>query len=563
MGFLPALLPTLVSLCSRGRQRVITSSLACCCLAGGVQAFDDELQPLGPEVVVNENLSFTQRWGKVAMDPDGTRFAVAWSTVVFHDISLRFFEGDGTPSSSELLANEVFQANDQDEPMVAMDGAGNLFVCWTDRDGSDGDGIGTFGRVYDAAGQPLGPDFQINQTWMESQWEPMPKALPGGGWVVAFNGDNDGEAYLRFMTVDGTPTTGDVNINTFHNNGQTEAECAVSADGVVLTIYSDFGGNVAPGTFTNLLARRFNTNGLALDPLEFVVNDSTLPFDQLEPRMAASKLPSGQGVFIIVWEDRGNDGDGDSVWARRYNTAGQALGPEWQVNVTTSGDQKLPEVAADHVGNFVVAWEDWSTGSARIVARCYDAAGQSLGGEFVVSGSLVGNYERPQVAMDSSGESVLIVYSGPGSTGSPTPPQDKDIYLRRFSRPALTLLNAPDVGSTFFLDLNLPGSAGDVFAVGASLGSSGIALPDGRTWGLDVDPLFDHALQFPNSGLPFMGFQGVVPPSGKTTVAVVVPPNAILIGLPIQFAGLTLDAAQPGLLNQLRVVTRTLTVTLQ
>jgi len=544
-------------------RRTLVSLLGVCLLAGAARPLSDGLTPLGPEVVVNENLSFTQRWGKVAMDPIGDRFALAWSTVVFHDISLRFFDLEGTPTSAELLANEFFQIKDQDEPMIAMDEFGNAFVCWTDRDSNDGDGIGVFGRVYDSAGQPMGPDFPISLTWMESQWEPMPKPLPGGGWVVAFNGDDDGEAYMRFMTVDGTPTSGDVNINTYHNNGQTEAEVDVSADGIVLTIYSDFGGNVMAGTATNLLARRFNTNGVALDPLEFVVNDSTLPFDQLEPRMAVSKLPAGQGVFIIVWEDRGNDGDGDGIWARRYDTTGQPLGPEWQVNVTTAGDQKLPEVAADHVGNFVVAWEDWSTGSARILARCYDANGASLGGEIVVSQGVPGIYERPQVAIDPSGETILFTYSGPGLTGNPAPAQDKDIYLRRYARPSLSLVDPPVIGGTFQLDLDLPGSAGHYYLVGASLGTSGIALPDGRQWGLSLDTLFDHSLLYPSTGLPFLGFQGLLPPTAEATVAVVVPPNPALIGLPLHFAGLTLDLSQFGLLKQLRHVTRTLTVTLQ
>jgi hypothetical protein len=333
-----------------------------CGLCTSARALSDGLVPVGPEAFVNEDLPWNQRWGKVAIAPDASRIAVAWSTVVFHDISLRFFDADGTPTSSELLVNELFEDEDQDEPMVEMDAAGNLFVCWSDRDGSDGDGMGVFGRVYDASGVPMGPDFQISAAFTDSQWEPMPKALPGGGWVVAFNGDNDGEAYIRFLTVDGTPTSGDVSINTFNNNGQTEAECAVSADGIVLAVFSDFGGNVVPFTQTNVFGRRFNVAGVALDPLEFLVNDSVLPFDQLEPRMAASKLPSGQGVFVIVWEDWGNDGDGAGIWARRYNTQGQAIGAEFQVNQTTAADQKLPEVAVDHVGNFIVTWEDRSTG---------------------------------------------------------------------------------------------------------------------------------------------------------------------------------------------------------
>jgi hypothetical protein len=197
------------------------------------------------------------------------------------------------------------------------------------------------------------------------------------------------------------------------------------------------------------------------------------------------------------------------------------------------------------------------------VARCYDADGVALGNEFVVSGALVGDYERPQVAMDPSGESVVFVYGGPGWTGNPTPGQDNDIYMRRYSRPALTLLNTPSTGGTFFMDLELPGGAGDFYILGASFGTSGIALPDGRSWGLDLDVLFNHSLLFPNTGFPFLGFQGFLPSGAQASVAVVVPSNPALIGLPLQFAAISLDLSVFGLGNQLRHVTRTLTVTLQ
>lgn len=540
---------------------LVALALASDAAAGDPLVFD------GAETTTVVQQGWEQRWGKVAVDPRDGSFVCVWSTVVGHNLKLRWHTPDGAPVGGELLVNETLNAGRQDEPMAAFDDAGNLFVCWSDREGHDGFQMGVFGRVFGPDRQPLGPEFQISEAWQQSQWEPMPEALPGGGWVVAFNGDDDGEAYLRFLDTDGTPRTGDVSINTFDNNGQTEAEVAVSRDGVVLAVYADFGANVQAGTGTNLLARRFTLAGVALDPLEWVVNDGTLPFDQLEPRLAASRLPSGQGVFVMVWEDWGHDGDGAGIFARWYSTGGVPLGPEFQVNTSTAGDQRLPEVAVDHVGNTVITWEDNSTTEPRIVARAYGGGGAPLTGEVVVSGSegAAGKgYSRPQVAVDPQGEHWVLAYGGPGATDAPSFEQDRDVWLRRAPRPILDQLTAAATGSTAQLALDMPGAAGDFYLVGAALsGLVGLPLPDGRVLPLDLDPLFQQALLFPDNGLPFLAFQGVLGLPAETTVGLVIPPNPNLIGLPLRVAALSADLGLPGLANQLRHVSHPRTITIE
>jgi hypothetical protein len=59
--------------------------------------------------------------------------------------------------------------------------------------------------------------------------------------------------------------------------------------------------------------------------------------------------------FVIAWQ--GFDGDFDGIFARRYRRTGAALGSVLQVNTYTAGLQRLPSVAADAPGKFVVVWE--------------------------------------------------------------------------------------------------------------------------------------------------------------------------------------------------------------
>ena len=52
----------------------------------------------------------------------------------------------------------------------------------------------------------------------------------------------------------------------------------------------------------------------------------------------------------------GQDGSGYGVYAQRYNAGGRRPGGEFRVNTYTTSDQRLPAVAMDADGDFVVAW---------------------------------------------------------------------------------------------------------------------------------------------------------------------------------------------------------------
>jgi hypothetical protein len=104
-------------------------------------------------------------------------------------------------------------------------------------------------------------------------------------------------------------------------------------------------------------------------------------------------------------------------------------------------DQNFPpnepaytSVAADDAGNFVVAWDGWDitqNPSAVIRARRFNAAGEPLGDEFLVSmpgqsgGGPAFSAGGVAVAMDADGDFVVVYRSATGISTS-------DIYLRRF-----------------------------------------------------------------------------------------------------------------------------------
>ena len=84
------------------------------------------------------------------------------------------------------------------------------------------------------------------------------------------------------------------------------------------------------------------------------------------------------GNFIVVWQSQYQDGDGDGIFAQRFDSAGVKQGDEFQVNVTSAGNQRTPVVTAHAAGNFVVVWNSYYTGAeyaADIFARRFDTSG--------------------------------------------------------------------------------------------------------------------------------------------------------------------------------------------
>jgi hypothetical protein len=86
-------------------------------------------------------------------------------------------------------------------------------------------------------------------------------------------------------------------------------------------------------------------------------------------------------------------------------------GAETLVNQTTAGTQKTADIsgkqiASDSSGNFVVIWEDTSSGTSEVFARKFAADGTALTAEFQVSAATGNGHDTPTVAMDANGAFV-------------------------------------------------------------------------------------------------------------------------------------------------------------
>ncbi|MGV2333392.1 MAG UNVERIFIED_CONTAM: hypothetical protein LVR18_04425 [Planctomycetaceae bacterium] len=148
---------------------------------------------------------------------------------------------------------------------------------------------------------------------------------------------------------------------------------------------------------------------------------------------ASQSLPAvamdADGDYVVTWRSNGQDGSGYGVYAQRYNAAGNRQGSDFRVNSTITGNQLNPALAMNSSGDFVIVWmSDAQDGSSYdIYARQYNSGGVAQGSEFRVNTTVAHSQRNPAVAMDADGDFVVTWMSN-GQDGS-----GYGIYARQYN----------------------------------------------------------------------------------------------------------------------------------
>jgi hypothetical protein len=148
---------------------------------------------------------------------------------------------------------------------------------------------------------------------------------------------------------------------------------------------------------------------------EFRVNSYTTN-TQGYPSVAA--VPSGG--FVVVWQSAYQDGSNYGVFGQRYDGSGAALGAEFRVNAYTTGHQRSASVAVDGSGNFVVVWTGVGQYGGGVIGQRYASAGAPLGLEFRVNTYTGGVLADPAAAADGLGNFVVVWSRGAPGGGGPS-----------------------------------------------------------------------------------------------------------------------------------------------
>jgi Ca2+-binding RTX toxin-like protein len=123
---------------------------------------------------------------------------------------------------------------------------------------------------------------------------------------------------------------------------------------------------------------------------------------------AVTGLPDGG--FVATWWTAG-------IHGQRYDADGDAVGAAFRVSSGSDSNQRCPSVAALPEGGFLVTWSSLQEdGTGGTYARQYDAAGNAVDGQFLVSaGSVAGHFGQDVIALDS-GKAIVTWVGDDGSS---------------------------------------------------------------------------------------------------------------------------------------------------
>ncbi|MEO8276556.1 MAG: hypothetical protein ABI639_10065 [Thermoanaerobaculia bacterium] len=216
-----------------------------------------------------------------------------------------------------------------------------------------------------------------------------------------------------------SPNGGEFQVNTYTTGDQESAAAASDAQGNFVITWTSFGSPGADTSVSSVQARRYRRTGSPLGA-QFQVNTYTMGSQNFS---AVASDP--QGNFVIVWQSSswsGPDVGSYSILGQRFDSSGNAVGVEFQVNTYTTDDQRFPKVASDAAGNFVVAWQSLGSGgtdtsSFSIHARRFDANGAPISNELQVNTYTTSEQSAPGVASDALGNFV-VTWESYGSAGA-------------------------------------------------------------------------------------------------------------------------------------------------
>lgn len=317
------------------------------------------------------------------------------------------------PQGVEFQVN-TRTANDQRNPSIATDADGNFVVVWESRNEPEllSD---VYGQRFTAEGVRVGEEFQVNSR--TSYWEGIPSVAmtPTGGFVVAWlsNGPDWAGRGIYVRRYSASGTA--LGTEVLVNTYRSSYHNAPS---VGVNADGDFvvaWHSFQDGSSDGVYAQRYNTAGDRVG-VEFQVNEFTST-QQGYP----SVMVGPSKAFVIVWTSNGGqDGSGSGIYMRRYNAAGDRVGGEDRVNTNVRGGQAYSSAAMDAGGAFVVAWTSYGgqDGSdAGVYAQQYSATGTPEGSEFRVNTHTISDQSYPAVAMDAVGRFV-VAWTSAGQDGS-------------------------------------------------------------------------------------------------------------------------------------------------
>ncbi len=253
----------------------------------------------------------------------------------------------------------------------------------------------------------------------------------------------------------GVPYNHEFQVNTYIEDDQGLPVCTSLPDGrIVITWYDRYRDGSDKGIFARILDISENIFGE-----EFLVNTYTANH-QCKPTVAS--FPDNK--FIVSWHSQYQDNSGYGVYAQKYESNGEKLGKEFQVNSYIINNQAYPSILCFADSRFLISWESHSQDGSvyGVYAQMFDENANKIGYEFQVNSHWESYQFRHSVATLPNSQ-FLICWQSLHQDGS-----DGGIYAQLFKENGGKYGQEFQVHSSSFGDQAYPSVAaiqGDRFVI--------------------------------------------------------------------------------------------------
>ncbi|MCP4608325.1 MAG: hypothetical protein GY845_06390 [Planctomycetes bacterium] len=366
------------------------------------------------EFQVNTHTTNKQENPAIAMGGAGN-FVVVWNSYLQDKSSNGIFAQRFDPNCSQLgdeIQINTTNSGNQKEPSVAMDTAGNFVVVWQGPGTVEADKEDIFARRFDSNGRPLGSEFRVNTSTNDKQICPRAAMNNTGSFVIVWESVNvpqDGKKAICSQLYDSSGLK--ISTEFVANDGPSDGrypDAAMDSQGNFAIVW------MQDKSSNSIMGRLYNADGSA----------KAEPFEVSTIRLSSVTQPSismsTEGRFVVAWDGHPELARLDDIHARMFEADGTAIGEQCIVNTTIEGPQQNPKIAMNNRWQFIVVWDskiDPDINEREIFAQRYDSMGEAIGDEFQVNTYIEADQKHPAVAM-VQGRKFVTAWQSYGQDGS-------------------------------------------------------------------------------------------------------------------------------------------------
>jgi hypothetical protein len=235
---------------------------------------------------------------------------------------LVFTDGSGR----ELYPPVLVSADAAGEQQVGIGGlavdlnAGIITAVYSQnfRDAEDPRDADVFFRRFSLAGEPLTPDVRMNTYLPLSQGSPAVASTPNGGFVAVWFSEEQDGSYLgifgQLFNRAGAPLGPEFQVNQETFSDQLFAKVETDAAGDFAVVWQSYDPSAVGLNAWDIKARLFRADGRSVGPEIFVNQNREL--EQESPLVAFAP----NGTFVVAWHSNSNI-TGHDIFTRRFSAS--------------------------------------------------------------------------------------------------------------------------------------------------------------------------------------------------------------------------------------------------